>query len=87
MNAQQQLLETQVAAEDLARLLEQAVGLAQKAALQVTPEMRAELPGLRSLAFGLVSLSARLDCEKAKLLMALGMPPTTEFEPKHAAHS
>jgi hypothetical protein len=31
MNAQQQLLETQVAAEDLARLLEQAVGLAQKA--------------------------------------------------------
>jgi hypothetical protein len=79
MDLSQEIINTQVAAEDVIRHLEQAASSALKGAQSGNRELRKLSPELRRLKIALTRLYVRLDCEKSLLLLKIGMPMQTKF--------
>lgn len=81
MDISQEIINTQIAAEDVIRHLELAASCALKGARSGNRELRKASPELRMLKVALTRLYVRLDCEKSILLLKIGMPMQTKFVP------
>ncbi len=79
MDLSQEIINAQVAAEDVIRHLEQAASCALKGARSGNREIRKTSPELKILKVALTRLYVRLDCEKSILLLKIGMPMQTKF--------